>query len=143
MKVAPSKRKAPSLVPGYERIPGSARHYRVVATGEELSRRQFRQRVQGYTYERTEKGRVRSRARRSYIDSWIRHLRTRFDEFASASKTAILREMRRLGFKFPHHGGKRKPSPAERAGQEAFLGFIGRSTTAYRQVYPTLLEEPD
>lgn len=56
------------------------------------------------------------------------------------TRTAILREIRRLGFLLPHHGAKRKPTLSERARQESFLGFIGREPATTRQYYPTLAE---
>ena len=135
-----ASRKAPLLVPGFERIPGPLRHYRVLATGEEISRRQYQQRARGYTYEKVAKGRARARARRSIQKSWVDFLRKRFETFASMTRTAIVREMRRLGFLFPHHGAKRMPTLSEKARQEAFLGFIGREPGTTRQYYPTLAE---
>ena len=134
------RRSVPALVPGYERMQGPLRHYRVIETGEEISRRQYQQRARGYVYEKVAKGRARAKARSAYEGGWVEFLRSRFDAFATRSKTAILTEMRRLGFLFPHHGARRKPSPGERARQEAFMGFIGRSETSYRQVYPSLID---
>jgi hypothetical protein len=135
--VAPRKRKQPALVPGYARIPGPLRRYRVVATGEEISRRQYQQRARGYVYERLAKGRARAKARRAWLDEWIAKVRARFSEFADVSKTAILRELRRLGMTPPHHG-RRKPSPAEAAKELAFTDFMGYARPAAAQLYPTL-----
>lgn len=134
------RRKSPALVPGYERVSGPERHYRVVATGQEISRRQYQQRARGYFYEKIAKGKARARARRSYLSGWVDFLRSRLASFADLTKSAILRELRRLGLSPPHHGAKRRPTPAEKARQEAFMEFIGRGESAYRQVYPTLLE---
>lgn len=138
--MAPRRRKAPGLVPGYERIPGPQRHYRVLATGEEISRRQYQQRARGYHYEKIEKGRARARARRSYLSAWVDFLKARLESFASLSKTAVLRELGRLGLAPPHHGAKRKPTRAETARQEAFMEYIGREPASTRQYYPTLAE---
>ena len=134
------KRKSPALVPGYERLPGPLRHYRVVETGEEISRRQYQQRARGYTYEKIEKGRARARSRRKYLDSWVDFLKTRLENFAQLTKTAVLRELRRLGLSPPHHGPKRKPTRAEAVRQEAFLEYIGREPASTKQYYPTLAE---
>lgn len=135
--MAPRKRKSPRLVPGYERIPGPQRHYRVVATGEELSRRQYQQRARGYRYEQLAKGRARARARRKWTEEWVKKVRERHPEFRDLSKTAILRELRRMGMTPPHHG-KRRPSPAEAAKEQAFLDFMGYSRPSAAQLYPTL-----
>lgn len=140
MTLPARKRKTPALVPGYERLLGPLRHYRVVATGEEISRRQYQQRARGYTYERIEKGRARARARRSYLNSWVSFLKTRLENFAQLTKTAVLRELRRLGLSPPHHGAKRKPTRAEAVRQEAFLEYIGREPASTKQYYPTLAE---
>lgn len=134
------KRKPPALVSGYERLPGPLRHYRVNATGEEISRRQYQQRARGYAYEKIAKGRARAKARRAYLASWVGFLKERFPDFAPLSKSTVLRELRRLGLSPPHHGAKRRPTPAHQARQEAFMEFIGRSPSAYRQVYPTIVE---
>lgn len=138
--MAPRGRAAPRVVPGYERVPGPLRHYRVVATGEEISRRLYQQRARGYTYEKIEKGRARARARRSYLTSWVDFLKKRLESFANLSKTAVLRELRRLGLAPPHHGAKRKPTRAEAARQEAFMEYIGREPASTKQYYPTLAE---
>lgn len=134
------KRKSSALVPGYERLPGPLRHYKVVATGEEISRRQYQQLARGYNYEKIEKGRARARARRSYLDAWVEFLKTRLENFANLTKTAVLRELRRLGLAPPHHGAKRKPTRAEAVRQEAFMEYIGREPASTRQYYPTLAE---
>lgn len=131
------KRKAPALVPGFERIPGSLRHYRVMETREEISRRQYQQRARGYYYERVERGQVRARARRAWLEEWVGKIRSHFTEFANVTKTAILRELRRMGMVPPHHG-KRKPSPAEAAKELAFTDFMGYARPAAAQLYPTL-----
>lgn len=131
------KRTPPALAPGYERVPGPQRHYRVVATGEELSRRQYQQRARGYFYEKVEKGRARVRARRKWLDEWVSKVRGRFSDFANVSKTAILRELRRMGMVPPHHG-KRKPSPAEAAKELAFTDLMGYTRPAAATLYPTL-----
>lgn len=131
------QRKSPALVPGYERVPGPQRHYRVVATGEEVSRRQYQQRARGYFYEKVERGRARTQARRNWLDEWVAKIRARFAEFADISKTAILKELRRLGMVPPHHG-KRKPSQAEAAKELAFTDFMGYTRPAAAQLYPTL-----
>ena len=138
--MAGKRRKSPALVTGFERVPGPARHYRETATGHELSRRQYQQQARGYLYEKTAKGRARARARRSIQSSWVDFLRKRFETFVGMTRSAIVREMRRLGFLFPHHGAKRKPTLSERARQEAFLGYIGREPATTRQYYPTLAE---
>lgn len=132
-----ARRRTPSLFPGYERVPGPQRHYRVVATGEELSRRQYQQRARGYFYERLASGRIRAKARRSWLDDWIGKIRARFTEFANVSKTRILRELRKMGMVPPHHG-KRKPSPSEAAKELAFTDFMGYTRPAAAQLYPTL-----
>lgn len=133
------KRAPPRLVPDFERLPGPLRHYRTLATGEVLSRRQYQQRARGYRYERTVRGRARARARRAYLSGWVDFLRARVEGFARQSKAAILRELRRLGLSPPHHGARRKPTRAEAVRQEAFMEFIGRSE-AERQIYPKLVE---
>lgn len=140
--MAAPKRKSHALAPGYERVPGSARHYRVLATGEELSRRQYQQRARGYFYDQIEKGRARARARRRWVDDWIEKIRARMAEFADLSKTAILRELRRLGMVPPHHG-KRKPSPAESAKELAFTDFMGYARPKAAQLYPTLEQDAE
>jgi hypothetical protein len=137
------KRASPTLAPGFGRIPGPLRHYRKLATGEELSRRQYQQEARGYLYEKTAKGKARARARRSIQSSWVDFLRKRFETFVGMTRSAIVREMRRLGFLFPHHGAKRRPTLSEKARQEAFLGFIGREPAVTRQYYPTLVEGTD
>ena len=131
------KRRSPYLAPGYERIPGPLRHYRVLETGKEISRRQYQQRARGYVYEKVEKGRARARARRKWLDEWIAKIRDRFPDVASLSKTRILRELRRMGMIPPHHG-KRKPSPAEAAKELAFTDWMGYTRPAAAQLYPTL-----
>jgi hypothetical protein len=141
--VVARKRRPPALVPGYERIPGPGRHYRVVATGEEISRRQYQQQAREYVYERLAPGRARARARRAYLSGWVEFLRSRLEVFASLSKTAVLRELRRLGLSPPHHGARRKPTRAEAVRQEAFMDFIGRAPATLRQYYPTLVEAMD
>jgi hypothetical protein len=141
--VVARKRRPRALAPGYERIPGTLRHYRIIATGEEISRRQYQQRARGYVYERVTKGRARGRARRAYLSGWIEFLRTRLESFVNLSKNAILRELRRLGISPPHHGAKRRPTRAEAARQEAFMDFIGREPATTRQYYPTLAEAMD
>ncbi|HZY70213.1 MAG TPA: hypothetical protein VFF67_04445 [Thermoplasmata archaeon] len=141
--MAARRRRPPTPVPGYERLPGPLRHYRVVETGEEISRRQYQQLARGYFYEEVPKGKVRARARRAWERDWVRLIRSTLSDFANLSKTAILREMRRLGYSFPHHGAKRKATPAERARQEAFMEFIGHTTPTSRLVYPTLVDQTD
>jgi len=135
--VAARRRKSPALIPGYERVPGPARHYRVIDTGEEISRRQYQQRARGYFYERIEKGRARAKARRSWLNDWIPKIRARLSEFVNVSKTAIFRELRRLGM-IPTHHGRRKPSPAEAAKELAFTDLMGYTRSAAAQLYPTL-----
>lgn len=137
------KRASPTLVPGFERLPGPLRHYRDLATGEELSRRQYQQKARGYLYEKTAKGRARARARRSILSSWVDFLQSRFETFVGMTKSAVVREMRRLEFLFPHHGAKRRPTLSEKSRQEAFLGFIGREPATTRQYYPTLADATD
>ena len=133
--------KAPrGTVSGFERVPGAGRHYRNVSTGEELSRRQYQQRARGYFYERRTKGRARARARRKSLAGWADYLERNLESFAGRSRTAILRELRRLGLSPPHHGSKRRPSRAEAAKKEAFGEFIGREKSLYRSTYPQLLE---
>jgi hypothetical protein len=139
----PRPRARPALAPGYERVPGPLRHYREVATGRELSRRQYQQLARGYRYEETKAGKARARARRSYQKSWADFLRKRLENFAHLTTSAIYRELRRLGLLPPHHGAKRKPTRGEAARQQAFQEFIGRDEAATRQYYPTLAESMD
>lgn len=133
----PRKRKSPQLVPGYERVPGHQRHYRVIETGQEISRRQYQQQARGYQYEKIARGRARERARRSWLEDWIAKVRAKFFDFAGLTKTRILRELRKMGMVPPHHG-KRKPSPGEAAKEQAFLDFMGYTKPAAAQLYPTL-----
>jgi hypothetical protein len=136
-----SAKSTRGTVSGFERVPGPGRHYRDVATGEELSRRQYQQRARGYFYERRAKGRARAGARRKYLTNWADYLKRTVESFVDQTRNAILRELRRLGLSPPHHGSKRRPSLAEAAKQEAFMEFIGRDVASTRQYYPTLVEE--
>jgi hypothetical protein len=135
--VAGNRRKSPALAPGFERVPGPLRHYRVTATGEELSRRQYQQRARGYFYEKVPKGRARDVARRNWLGHWVELARARFDEYRDMTAAAILRFWRKMGWTPPHHG-KRKPSPAEAAKELAFTDMIGYHRSAAAQLYPTL-----
>jgi hypothetical protein len=118
-------------------VPGPLRHYRVIGTGEELSRRQYQQRARGYFYERVPRGRARDVARRSWLGHWIVLARARFEEYREMTTTSILRFWRKMGWTPPHHG-KRKPSPAESAKELAFTDMMGYHRSAAAQLYPTL-----
>lgn len=135
--MAARKRMPPALAPGYERVPGPQRHYRVIATGEEISRRQYQQRARGYRYEQLAKGGARASARQRWTEEWVKKVRERHPEFRDLSKTAVIREWKRMGM-FPPHHGKRRPSPAEAAKEQAFLDFMGYARPAAAQLYPTL-----
>lgn len=134
------RRAAPALVPGFERVPGPLRHYRRIETGEELSRRQYQQVARGYRYEKTAKGRARARARVKIRSGWVDYIRRTLSDFRTMTRTAILRELHRLGLSPPSHGPKRKPTRGEAVRQEAFMEFIGREPATYRQYYPAMLE---
>ncbi|MCI4318472.1 MAG: hypothetical protein L3J96_08035 [Thermoplasmata archaeon] len=135
--MAGKRRKPPDLVPGFERVPGPLRHYRNIATGEELSRRQYQQRARGYFYEKVPKGRARDVSRGKWLGHWVKLARERFEEYRKMTKTSILRFWRKMGWTPPHHG-KRKPSPAESAKELAFTDMIGYHRSAAAQLYPTL-----